>query len=71
VLDVQAAMSVQKLFDRRSPVGRGVIQQNDDRAAQVAQQLTQKHTDRLLPDVVIEEQIVEAQPMPFGAYGNS
>ena len=71
MLDVQATMLAQNLFDRCSLVGGGVIQQNDDWAAQVAQQLAQKYADLQLPDVVIEEQIVEAQMMPSGAYGNS
>jgi hypothetical protein len=64
-------MLVQKLFDRRSFVRGRVIKQNDDRAAQVAQQFTQKYTDLILPDVVIEERVVKAKTMPPGAYGNS
>ena len=48
-------------------MGGGIIQQHNDRAAQVPQQLTQKHTDLLLSDVVKEEQIVEAEPVSFGA----
>jgi len=64
-------MLAEKLFDRCSFVRGRVIEQNDDRAAQVAQQSTQKHTDLILPDVVIEEQVVEAKTMPPGAYGNS
>jgi len=39
VLDAQATMLAEKLFERRSLVGRGVIEQNNDRAAQAAQQL--------------------------------
>jgi len=35
------------------------------------QQLTQKQTDLLLPDVVQEQQVVEAQPVAVGAHGNS
>ena len=49
----------------------GIIQQNNHRAAQMPQQFTQKPADLLLPDVVKEEQIVEAQPMPPGAQRNS
>jgi hypothetical protein len=55
VLDAQAAMLAEKLFQRRPFVRGRVIEQNDDRAAHMAQQLTQKHTDLILPDVVIEE----------------
>jgi len=67
VLDPQATMLVQQLFDRCSFVCGGVIQHNDDRAAQVTQQFAQKHTDLILPDVVIEEQVVEADTMSPGA----
>jgi len=70
VLDAKAAMLVEKLFDRCSFVRRRVIEQYDDWAAQMAQQLTQEHTDFILTDVVIEEQVVEAKTMPPGAYGN-
>jgi hypothetical protein len=42
-------------------VGGGVVEQNDDGAAEVAQQLAQKSTHFFLSDVVEEEQIVEAQ----------
>ena len=58
ILDAQAAMSMQQQFDRSSLVRGGVIQQKDHRAAQVTQQFTQKHTDLILPDVVIEEKTV-------------
>ena len=71
MLDAQAAMLAEKLFDRRSFVRRRVIKQNDDLSAQAAQQFTQKHTDLILPDVVIEQQVVEAKTMPPGTYGNS
>jgi len=51
----------QELQERFSLMGGGVIQQNNDWAAQVSQQLPQKNADLLLFDVVIEEQIVQAQ----------
>lgn len=71
ILDAQAAMLVLKLFDRCSLVCGGVIQQYKHRAAQRSQQFTQIQADLILPDVVIEEQIVEPQAVPLGAYGNS
>ncbi len=64
-------MLFEQLFERRSFVRGGIVQQNDDRPVQMAQQFTQKYTDFVLPDVVIEEQIVESQAAPFGAYRNS
>lgn len=71
VLDAQAAMFFEDLFDGRSFVGRGVVEQKDDWASEAAQQLPQEHTDLVLPYVVVEEQIVEPQAMPLGTYGNS
>ncbi len=64
-------MSAEKLFERRPFVRGGVIQQNDDRARQMAQQFTQKYADFILPDVVVEEQIVQSKTMPSGAYRDS
>ena len=40
---------------------RGVVQQNDHRTGQMAEQFTQEQADLLLPDVVVEEQIVKIQ----------
>ncbi len=71
IFDAQAPMFVENPFDWRSFVGRGVIEQNDDWASEAAQQLTQEHTHLVLSYVVIEEQIVEPQTMPPGAYRNS
>src|SRR5580704_4234318 len=51
-------------------MGGGVIEQNNDRAAQVPQQLTEKHTDLLLPNVVEEEEIVETQVLSLGTERN-
>ena len=48
-------------------MGGGVIQQNNDGAAQVPQQLPQKNADLLLSDVVVKKQIVEAQSMSLRA----
>jgi hypothetical protein len=39
VLDAKAAMLAEQLFDRLSFVRGGVIEQKDERTAQVAQQL--------------------------------
>jgi len=64
-------MSAKKLFDRLSLVHGGVIEQNNDRPAQMAEQLAQKYANLFLSDVVIEEQIVKPQAMSAGAYGNS
>ncbi len=52
-------------------MGGGVIQQNNDWAAQVPQQFPQKNADLLLSDVVKEEEIVKAQLVSLGAQRNS
>jgi len=46
---------MQEFLERFSLMGGGVIQQNNDGAAQVPQQLPQKNADLLLSDVVKEE----------------
>ncbi len=71
VLDAQAAMFFEDLFDGRSFVGRGVVEQKDDRASEAAQQFPEEHTDLGLSDVVVEEQVVKSQAMPPGTDGNS
>jgi hypothetical protein len=55
VLDGETWMLAQELPERFPLVGGGIIQQHNDRAAQVPQQLTQKHTDLFLGDVVVKE----------------
>ena len=64
-------MLAQQLFDQCSLVCGGVIQQYNHWAAQMLQQFAQIQTDLILPDVVIEEQIVEPQVAPLRAYRNS
>ena len=71
MLDVQAGVPLEEFLEWFPLVRGGIIQQNDHRASQMPQQLTQKQTDLLLPDVVQEQQIVEAQPVALGAYRNS
>jgi hypothetical protein len=46
---------LQELLERFSLMGGGVIQQDNDWAAQMPQQLPQKNADLLLSDVVKEE----------------
>jgi hypothetical protein len=67
VFEVQAPVAEEELGERWTGVGGGVIQQDDDRTAKVAQQFLEKATDFFLPDVVEEEQIVEAQVLSLGA----
>jgi hypothetical protein len=67
VLDGETWMLAQELAEWFPLVGGGIIQQHNDRAAQVPQQLTQKNTNLFLSDVVVKKQIVEAQSMSLRA----
>ncbi len=71
VFDVQARVAAEELGERRAGVRGGVVQQNDDRTAEVAQQFLEKEDNFFLPDVVEEKQIVEAQTLPLGANRDS
>lgn len=64
-------MLVHEFLERFPLMGGGVIQQNNDGAAQVPQHLAQKNADFFLADVVEEEQIVKAQSLSLGAERNS
>ena len=71
MLNFETGVSSTKFFERFPLMGGGVIQQNDDWATQIAQQLTQKHTNFLLSDIVRKQEIVEAQVAPLGTDRNS
>ena len=71
MLDFETGVSSTKVLERFPLMGGGVIQQNDDRATQIPQQLTQEHTNFLLSDVLKKQEIVEAQVAPLGTDRNS
>lgn len=71
MLDREPRVLSEEFLKRFSLMGGGVVQQDDDGAAQVPQQRTQKHTDFLHPNVVIEKEVVEAQMVSHGAQRNS
>jgi hypothetical protein len=66
VLDVQARVSAEEPGERWPVVGGGVVEQNDDGTAEVAEQFAEKSTYFFLSDIVEEEQIVEAQVLSLG-----
>jgi len=70
-LDLQAGMFVQKLLQGQSLMGGRIVEQDDHRAAQMAQQLAEKHAYFLLPDVVEVKLIVQAQALSSGTHGDS
>jgi len=71
VFDVEPGMSSQQLSQGPPLVGGRIIQQDDDRAAQMAQQLAEKQANFLLPDIVEVKLIVKAQALSAGTYRDS
>ena len=71
MLDFETGVSSTQSLERFPLMGGGVVQENDDRATQIPQQLTQEHTNFLLSDVLKKQEIVEAQVAPFGTDRNS
>ncbi len=49
MFDVQARVAAEELGERRAGVRGGVVQQNDDRTAEVAQQFLEKETTSSCP----------------------
>jgi hypothetical protein len=71
VLDVQAPVPAEELPERYPVVGGGIVQQNDNRTPQVAQQLAEEEAHFFLPDVVEVKQRVEAEVLSLGANRDS
>ena len=67
VLDLQAGVPTEQPCQRFAVVSGGVVQQNDDRTAEVAEQFAKKQTHFFLADVVEEKQVVETQVLAPGA----
>lgn len=68
MLDVQPAVLPEKFCQRCSVVGGGIVQENDQRAAQMAQQAAQEQANLLLPDIVEVELVVQTQALSSGAH---
>src|SRR5260370_2300356 len=64
-------MLFEKLLQGLSLVGGRIIQKDDHRAPQMAQQPAEKRANLLLPDIVEVKVIVQAQSLSFGAYRDS
>jgi hypothetical protein len=71
MLDVQSGMASQKFSQGLPLMGGRVIQEDNHRAAQMAQQLPEKHADFLPPDIVEVKLIVKTQALSSGTYGDS
>ena len=71
MLDVQTAMLFEKLLQRLPLVGGRIIQKDDHRAPQMAQQPAEKRANLLLPDIVEVKVIIQAQSLSLRAYRDS
>jgi hypothetical protein len=71
MLNAETRVSGEELLERFTLMSGGVIQEDDDGAAQVPQQRTQKRTDFLLTNILKKKEIVEAQSVPLGADRNA
>lgn len=67
VLDTQAGVPTEQPCQRFAVMGGGVVQQHDDRTAEVAEQFAKKPTHFFLADIVEEKQVVETQVLASGA----
>ena len=68
MLDGEAGMLLEEVLEWLPLVSGGIVQQNNDPTPEMPQQLTQKTTDLVLPDVVKKEEIIEAQVAPHGTH---
>jgi hypothetical protein len=71
LFDMQAAVLSQKLLERLSLVGGRIVQNNDHRAPQVAQQPAEKHAHFFLPDIVEVELIIQTEALASRTYRDS
>lgn len=71
MLDFETRVSSEEFPEWFPLMGGGIIEENDDWAAELPQQLPQKQTDLFLCDVVKEEQVMQTQMVPLGAQGDS
>ena len=71
MFDMQAAVLSQKLLERLSLVGGRIVQNNDHRAPQMAQQPAEKHAHFFLPDIVEVELIVQTEALASRTYRDS
>ena len=67
VLYVQAFVTLLEPTQPLSSVNGGIVEQHDDIAAQMSEQLGQKLANLALADVVLVEAIVESEPLALGA----
>lgn len=71
MLNVETGMPTLQLRQRFSVVSLRVIQDRDDGAAQVTQQIAKEHANLIGPNVVEVKLVEEAQVLALGADGDS
>jgi hypothetical protein len=64
---METGISPEKLLQRRAFVGTGVIQQHNHGTVEMSKQVAEEQTHFFLPNIVIEEVVVEVQSLPFRA----
>lgn len=65
--DAETRVASEELLEGFPLMSGGIIQENDEGAAELPEQLPQEHTDFFLPDVVIKKEGIEAQVVSLGA----
>ena len=64
---METGISPEKRLQRLAFVGTGVIQQHNHGTVEMPKQVAEEQTHFFLPNIVIEEVVVEVQPLPFRA----
>ena len=64
---METGISPEKLLQRLAFVGTRVIQQHNHGTVEMPKQVAEEQTHFFLPNIVIEEVVVEVQPLPFRA----
>jgi hypothetical protein len=68
---VQTGMPTSEFFDGVALVDRRVVQQDHNLTPQMAEELAQEKDYLLLSNVIVEQQVIEPQPLRLGAERNS
>jgi hypothetical protein len=68
---MQTSVPAKQLLQRLAFVSGGIVQQHDHLAPQMPAQVAQEKANFFLPNIVVEQVIVEAQSLPFWADRNT
>ena len=70
VLDLETRMPAKQLAQRRPLVGLRIVEQDDERSSEMAQQMSKEGADSPTSDVIQAELVVEPQPLTSRADGD-